>query len=638
MAETALLPAAPASTEIASSLRMIFRRFAPYIRSSKLVYSAALATTAIYTLLGLLEMYTIMIGISYIVVGNLPAIGATCLQLIAIALALSLVRLINTAATVRINQRMTVAIRRDLLSRLHRLSLATNSDQISGAWMSKVLFEADRFRDFLTGRLLALLHSVIWFIAVAIFLLTLSPKVAFPTLAALPLMAYIAVRRVRNMSGEWQRQRDEWDKVVGWLTQRLDGMPDIRAFGRESAVIAEFDALSENYRQIHTGLALRRVSLLVYLDFCVYIALGLLIFFGGLEIEHTGTFGNPLFFRFAAGLMPMNWGLLGANTMMAAMGMASGAALTAGTLAAFVLFTKRMLNPIRDISHQLGEITDLKVSTKRMLDILDLDVESAAGVDVTDVAGAIEFDDVTFSYTPGTPVLHDITLEVRPGEHLAVVGPTGAGKSSLVHLLVRYYEPDSGAIRLDGRELSAIAPGSVRANVIVVAQEAQLFAGTVMENIRFARPEASDDQVINAAKAVGADDVIAALPKSYDTQVGDRGNKLSVGERQLVALARAMLADRRIVVLDEAVSSVDPVRQRAVLAATRKLLAGRTAIVVAHWLDLVREADRVVVLEDGRIVENDTPDNLLTRPSRFAELWSTQNRPAAAAGRDTSDG
>jgi len=638
MAETALLPAAPASTEIASSLRMIFRRFAPYIRSSKLVYSAALATTAIYTLLGLLEMYTIMIGISYIVVGNLPAIGATCLQLIAIALALSLVRLINTAATVRINQRMTVAIRRDLLSRLHRLSLATNSDQISGAWMSKVLFEADRFRDFLTGRLLALLHSVIWFIAVAIFLLTLSPKVAFPTLAALPLMAYIAVRRVRNMSGEWQRQRDEWDKVVGWLTQRLDGMPDIRAFGRESAVIAEFDALSENYRQIHTGLALRRVSLLVYLDFCVYIALGLLIFFGGLEIEHTGTFGNPLFFRFAAGLMPMNWGLLGANTMMAAMGMASGAALTAGTLAAFVLFTKRMLNPIRDISHQLGEITDLKVSTKRMLDILDLDVESAAGVDVTDVAGAIEFDDVTFSYTPGTPVLHDITLEVRPGEHLAVVGPTGAGKSSLVHLLVRYYEPDSGAIRLDGRELSAIAPGSVRANVIVVAQEAQLFAGTVMENIRFARPEASDDQVMNAAKAVGADDVIAALPKSYDTQVGDRGNKLSVGERQLVALARAMLADRRIVVLDEAVSSVDPVRQRAVLAATRKLLAGRTAIVVAHWLDLVREADRVVVLEDGRIVENDTPDNLLTRPSRFAELWSTQNRPAAAAGRDTSDG
>jgi ABC-type multidrug transport system fused ATPase/permease subunit len=638
MAETALLPAAPASTEIASSLRMIFRRFAPYIRSSKLVYSAALATTAIYTLLGLLEMYTIMIGISYIVVGNLPAIGATCLQLIAIALALSLVRLINTAATVRINQRMTVAIRRDLLSRLHRLSLATNSDQISGAWMSKVLFEADRFRDFLTGRLLALLHSVIWFIAVAIFLLTLSPKVAFPTLAALPLMAYIAVRRVRNMSGEWQRQRDEWDKVVGWLTQRLDGMPDIRAFGRESAVIAQFDALSENYRQIHTGLALRRVSLLVYLDFCVYIALGLLIFFGGLEIEHTGTFGNPLFFRFAAGLMPMNWGLLGANTMMAAMGMASGAALTAGTLAAFVLFTKRMLNPIRDISHQLGEITDLKVSTKRMLDILDLDVESAAGVDVTDVAGDIEFDDVTFSYTPGTPVLHDITLEVRPGEHLAVVGPTGAGKSSLVHLLVRYYEPDSGAIRLDGRELSAIAPGSVRANVIVVAQEAQLFAGTVMENIRFARPEASDDQVINAAKAVGADDVIAALPKSYDTQVGDRGNKLSVGERQLVALARAMLADRRIVVLDEAVSSVDPVRQRAVLAATRKLLAGRTAIVVAHWLDLVREADRVVVLEDGRIVENDTPDNLLTRPSRFAELWSTQNRPAAAAGRDTSDG
>lgn len=638
MADTAVLGTAPASAEIASSLRLIFKRFAPYLRTSKLVYTAALTTTAIYTLLGLLEMYTIMIGISYIVVGNIVAIGATCLQLIAIAASLSVVRLINTAATVRINQRMTVAIRRDLLNRLHRLSLADNSEQINGAWMSKVLFEADRFRDFLTGRLLAVLHSVIWFVAVAAFLLAISPRVALPTLATLPLMAYIAVRRVRNMSGEWRRQREAWDGVVGWLTQRLEGMPDIRAFGRESAVLAEFDELAEKYRKVHTGLALRRVSLLVYLDFCVYIALGLLIFFGGLEIEHSGTFGNPLFFRFAAGMMPMNWGLLGTNTMMSAMGMASGAALTAGTLAAFVLFTKRMLNPIRDISHQLGEITDLKVSTKRMLDILDLEPESADGAELDHITGHIEFDDVTFSYTPGTPVLHDITLEVRPGEHLAVVGPTGAGKSSLVHLLVRYYEPDSGTIKLDGLDLATIASSSVRANVIVVAQEAQLFAGSVMENIRFARPEATDEEVTGAAKTVGADDVIAALPKGYDTSVGDRGSRLSVGERQLVALARAMLADRRIVVLDEAVSSVDPVRQRAVLAATRKLLAGRTAIVVAHWLDLVREADRVIVLEDGRIVENDTPANLLGRSSRFADLWTTQNRPSASAGRSTSDG
>ncbi|HET9893336.1 MAG TPA: ABC transporter ATP-binding protein [Streptosporangiaceae bacterium] len=638
MADTALLGTAPASAEIASSLRLIFKRFAPYLRSNKLVYTAALTTTAIYTLLGLFEMYTIMIGISYVVVGNIVAIGATCLQLIAIALSLSVVRLINTAATVRINQRMTVAIRRDLLSRLHRLSLATNSEQINGAWMSKVLFEADRFRDFLTSRLLAVLHSVVWFVAVSVFLLTLSPTVALPTLATLPLMAYIAIRRVRDMSGEWRRQREAWDGVVGWLTQRLDGMPDIRAFGREAAVLAEFDQLSEEYRKVHTGLALRRVSLLVYLDFCVYIALGLLIFFGGLQIEHSGSFGNALFFRFAAGLMPMNWGLLGANTMMAAMGMASGAALTAGTLAAFVLFTKRMLNPIRDISHQLGEITDLKVSTKRMLDILDLAPESADGVRIEQVTGHIEFEDVTFSYTPGTPVLHDISLEVRPGEHLAIVGRTGAGKSSLVHLLVRYYEPDSGTIRLDDLDLSTIASSSVRANVIVVAQEAQLFAGSVMENIRFARTEATDDEVVEAARAVGADDVIAGLPKGYDTSVGDRGRRLSVGERQLVALARAMLADRRIVVLDEAVSSVDPVRQRAVLAATRKLLAGRTAIIVAHWLDLVREADRVIVLEAGRIVENDTPANLLASSGRFADLWTTQNRPSASARRSTGNG
>jgi ABC-type multidrug transport system fused ATPase/permease subunit len=637
MTDVTLPRPTPVASDIGMTLRTIVRRFAPYLRPNKVVFTAALLTTVLYTVLGLFEMYTIMIGISYIVVGNMVAISAIALQLVAIALALSLLRLVNTAVTVRLNQRMTVAIRQDLISRLHRLSLSTNGEQISGAWMSKVLFEADRFRDFLTSRLLGILHSVVWFAAVAIFLLSISPKVTAPTLLALPLMAYIAIRRVRNMSGEWQQQREEWDHIVGYLTQRLEGTPDIRAFGRERAMLAEFDALAERYRKIHTGLAKRRVSLASYLDFCVYIALALLIFFGGLQIEHQGTLGNSLFFKFAAGMMPMTWALLGANSMMAAMGMASGAALAAGTLAAFVLFTKRMLNPVRDISHQLGEFADLKVSTGRILDILDLPPETSEGAVLGTMSGHVEFDHVTFSYVHGTPVLHDISLEISPGEHLAIVGPTGAGKSSLVQLLVRYYEPDSGTIRLDGHELASLAPPSVRANVIVVAQEAQLFAGTVMENIRFARPEASDDEVIAAARAVGADEIISALPAGYATQAGDRGTRLSVGERQLVALARAMLADRQIVVLDEAVSSVDPARQLAVLAATRKLLAGRTAIIVAHWLDLVREADRVVVLDHGRIVEADTPARLLASPSRFAELWTAQNRPAGGE-RTTSDG
>ncbi len=627
--QTLAAPAPPDRADIAATLRMIINRFAPYLRTNARVLVIAVCTTVAFTLLGLFQMYTIMTGITYLVVGNIQALGAIVVQLIFIALAECLIRIINAAALVRMNERMTVAIRRDLLHRLHRISLAQHDQQVSGVWMSKVLFEADRFREFFTSRLLGIVHSVAWFTGVAVFLLTISPQVTAPTLLSLPLMAWIAIRRVRRMQDEWRVQREEWDRVVGYLTQRLDGLPDIRAFGREAAVLAEFDDLSECYRKIHTGLSIRRVSLTSYLEYCVYIALALLIFFGGLRLEHHGNLGNGAFFKFATGLMPMTWMLAGTNPMMSVMGMAQGAALAAGTLAAFVLFTKRMLNPIRDVAHQVGEFSDLKVSTRRILDILDLSEEDDGGVLLENVRGDIEIEHVDFSYAPGVPVLHDISMECKPGEYVAIVGPTGAGKSTLVQLLGRYYEPDAGTIRLDGRDIAEISLSSLRGNVIVVAQEAQLFSGSVMDNIRFARPDAEDGEVMAAARAIGADEVIRGLPRGYDTSVGERGSRLSVGERQLVALARAMLADRQVVILDEAVSSVDAVRQRAVLTATRSLLAGRTAIVVAHWLELARDADRVVVLEDGRIVETGGPAELLGKPSRFAAVWSAQNRPAA---------
>lgn len=618
---------APSDPEISKTVQMVVRRFSAYLRPNLGRVTLAALTVAASAILSLIQMYAVMMGVSYTVLGNLDAIGVIVVILLAVAVGDAIVRILHTIVLTRLTEDMTVTIRRDLVGRLHRVQMSTHVEQTSGAWISKVLFEADRFRDFMTGRLMMLIHSVLWFAAVVFFMLTISASVTAPTLIAIPLMGYIAYRWVRRLRSSWARQRSEWDGVVGFLTQRLEGVEDIRAFGQEEQTLRELDGIADRYRKVHVKLSLGRLGLASYLEFCTYIAIALLIFFGGLQLLHGGTLGDGSYFKLSTSMMPMSWMLLGTNSMMASMGMAQGAALAAGTLAAFVLFTKRMLNPVRDIATQLGEFSDLQVSAQRILDILDLPEESTDGQELPRARGDVRFDHVDFAYDPGRPILKDVTLAADAGQHVAIVGATGAGKTTLMQLLARLYEPTAGSVTIDGYDVRTVALPSLRSQVVVVAQEAQLFRGTITENIRLGRPEATDEDIVRAAREVGADEVLGSLPLGYDTEVGDRGSKLSVGERQLVSLTRAMIADPRIVILDESISSVDPARQRAVLDAVRRLLAGRTAFIVAHWLELVRTADRVVVLQDGRIVEQGPPTELLARAGRLTDLWTAHDLP-----------
>ncbi|MET0134683.1 MAG: ABC transporter ATP-binding protein [Kibdelosporangium sp.] len=569
-------------------------------------------------------MYTVMAGIGHIVLGNIDAIRGTAINLIVLVVLENIVRVVYNAAMIRVNERLTVTIRNDLVARLHNVQLSRHVAQTSGEWVTRVLFEANRFRSFLTKSVMEVVNSALWFAAFAVFLLALSPAVALPTLIAIPLMVYVAVWWTHRLKLDTRRQRAEWDVMVGYLNQRIDGLSDVRAFGQEQALLQDLQARSDAYSVVHNRLSRKRLWLSSHLAVSVHIALGLLIFFGGLQIINGHQLGSGFFFDLAAGMMPMTWMLLGTDSMMASMGMAQGAALAAGTLAAFALFAKRMLNPVRDLAHQLGETSDMAVSARRILDVLDLPEEDTAGETLPQVQGELEVANVSFGYTEGVEVLHDVSLIARPGEHIGIVGTSGAGKSTLMQLLVRLYTPTSGTIRIDGHDLAQVSRASVRSQVLLVTQEAQLFDGTVAENIRFGRPEATDDDVIAASKAVGAHDVIIELTQGYETRVGERGSRLSVGERQIVALARAMLADPRLIILDEAVSSVDPERQRTVLAAIRRLLEGRTAVVVAHWLTLVEDLDQVFVMEDGRIVESGPPVELLTAGGRLAELCDVQ--------------
>ncbi|WP_061295589.1 ABC transporter ATP-binding protein [Herbidospora cretacea] len=612
--------------EINRTLRRALRRFLPYLRPHAGWIALATLVTILSSIMTIAQMYAVMLGVGHIVTGNMEAVASTAINLVILAVLDNIIRITYNVAMIRVNERVTVTLRNDLVARLHNVQLSRHVSQASGTWVTRVLFEAERFRGYITKTGMELVQSAVWFIAFAVFLLALSPGVALPTLIVIPIMVFIALRWTRHLKADTQRQRDAWDTMVGYLNQRINGLDDVRAFGREDDLMADLEGRSAGYTKVHNRLSTKRLWLTSYLGFTVHIALALLIFFGGLQIINGHPLGSGFFFDLAAGMMPMTWMLLGTDSMMASMGMAEGAALAAGTLAAFALFSKRMLNPVRDVANQLGQSSDMAVSAQRILEVLDLPEEDDTGYDLGQVRGHLQVENVGFGYADGVEVLHDVSLEAQPGEHIGVVGASGAGKTTLMQLLVRFYTPTSGTIRLDGHDLSEVTKSSVRDQVLLVTQEALLFDGTVAENIRFGRPEATEDEIVEAARAVGADEVIAGLRDGYETRVGERGARLSTGERQLVALTRAMLADPKVIILDEAVSSVDPARQLVVLAAIRRLLEGRTAIVVAHWLTLVEDLDRVFVLEDGRVAESGTPVELLTSDSRLAELCEVQTR------------
>lgn len=634
-------------------LSTALRRFAPYLRPYVSRFSLLVAFLIITTIASLAQMYVIMVGTNYMVsmqgmagmtssqmqgmpgmkgmsmpgmyADDLHAVGIAAVLFVVLQLAMSLIKLADTVVMSRVAERLSVTIRQDLLRRLHRLTLDAHRRQVGGEWISRVLFDVDRLRNLLASAVLKTTYSVLFLVASCAFLFVVNPAITLPVIVILPIMVVISYRWSRRLQPSLDDQQRSWDHVVGFMTERLDGLLDIRASGCEERVLADFDRLTVAYRDKHTRTAFQRAGIAAFLEMCTFFVTGLLIWFGGLQFlsPHANQIASSVFAG-AKALMPMGWMLLGTNKMMASMGMAQGAALSAGALSAFVLFAGRMVAPIRMFSHQYGELAQMKVSSGRLLSILDRAEEREHGISLPALDGRIAFEHVTFGYQPDHAVLKDVSLGIEPGEHVVFVGPTGAGKTTLMHLVSRFYEPAQGRIAIDGYDLHDVALSSLREQVVSVPQETELFDSTVMENIRFGKPAASDTEVMEAARAIGADELFHRLRKGYQTQIGEGGSRLSAGQRQLVALARAMVASPRIIVLDEALSNVDTGTQDIIMEALRRLWEGRTTLLVAHDLNLAWQADRVVVIDDGQVVESGPAAVLLARGGRFAALWQAQ--------------
>jgi ABC-type multidrug transport system fused ATPase/permease subunit len=486
----------------------------------------------------------------------------------------------------RIGQKVLLELRRRVFRHFQRLDVAFHERYTSGRVVSRSTNDVEAIQDMLETGFDSLITAVLTLLGTAILLVTLDVRLGLMCLGGFPILVGLVWWFRTESAKTYRKVRESAALVIVQFVETMTGIKAVQAYRREPRNQQIFADIADEYREINE----RTFRLLA-------------IFMPGVKLVGNITTGVVLLYG----------GSLVLNDEM-----------TIGTLTAFLLYLRMFFEPMQEISQFFNTFQSASSALEKLAGVLaerSAIADPAQPVTLDKVRGEITFDAVSFSYVAGRPVLPGLTLDVPAGQTVALVGTTGAGKTTIAKLIARFYDPTAGAVALDGIDLRHITQSELRRHVVMVTQENFMFDGTVADNIRFGRPGATDAEVAAAAAAVGADRFIEALPDGYDTDVAKRGGRLSAGQRQLVAFARAFLADPAVLILDEATSSLDIPSERMVQRALATVLSDRTALVIAHRLSTVQIADRVLVLEHGRIVEDGTPDELIGRAEgRYAAL------------------
>lgn len=488
-------------------------------------------------------------------------------------------------------QHMLYSMRRALFSHLQDLGLDFYDKLQAGRIMSRVTSDVESLNQLISSGVLGLLTDLVTLVAIMAIMIQMNLKLALATLTVVPLLFLVVWTLRTRMTRAYHLVRRRIADIAANLQESISGMKIVQAFSREELNAEKFS--DTNYESFQAQLEAARLHALFHPMVDIISAFGsaLIVYYGGLRM----AWNDPT--------------------------------VTVGTIVAFLNYMTRFFWPIRNLTEVYNLILQAGVSSERVFEILDTEPnvkDKQGAIELGKVQGHVKFNNVVFGYEPGLPVLHGISLEARPNETIALVGPTGAGKSSIINLLCRFYDVDEGEILVDGIDIRDVTVESLRRNMGIVLQDTFIFSGTVRDNIRYGRLDATDEEVERAAKIVGAHDFIMRLPDGYDTEVRERGSRLSVGQRQLLSFARALLADPRILILDEATSSVDAYTEYLIQKALEKLFEGRTSIVIAHRLSTIRNADRIYVIQDGRVAEVGNHEELMAKGGLYKSLYEKQ--------------
>ena len=583
-------PAHVGKIEKARNPRHALIRLLPYLKPFKLLIAIVFACVVLYTLLGLVGPYLMGVAIDRFITPQQPeGLGLVALLMLVTYLFNNLFRALSDWLMASVSQRALKAMRTDLFAHLQSLPIKFFDQHSAGELMSRMTNDIDAINQAVSQNVTSLLASVLSLTGILITMFILDAWLALASVLVVPIMFLFTNFVARYTRRGFRDLQKQLGGMNGVMEEAISGQKVVKAFRRNESVVAAFR--EHNQAVYKAGVYANSYALLL--------------------MPLTNVLGN--FFVIV---------LAGLGGWLALQGLVS-----VGIIATFIIYGQNFIQPLRQLANMYNAIQAALAGAERVFEIIDTPPEVDEAVDTPSRAtlrGNVKFDHVRFSYEATTPIIKDMTLAAKAGETIALVGPTGAGKTTIINLLTRFYEIDDGQITIDGTDIRDMRKADLRQQLGLVLQDTFLFAGTVLENIRYGRLDATDEECMQAAKLADADHFIRQLPHGYDTLLSERASNLSQGQRQLLSISRAILADPSILILDEATSSVDTRTEARIQKSLLRLMQGRTSFVIAHRLSTIRDADEVVVIDHGEIVERGSHQQLLDKRGFYHHLYVSQ--------------